>query len=96
VKVTIIKLGNQFLRLTDRLSVLRENDQHQGKKAKDSERSSTDTQSRSDEENEKLFFSKASKTILKMFVEWIRSRNTGCLEYVQNSQECLPHSEAIF
>ena len=70
MKVTIIKLGNQFLRLTDRLSVLRENDQHQGKKAKDSERSSTDTQSRSDEENEKLFFSKASKTILKMFVEW--------------------------
>jgi hypothetical protein len=96
VKVTIIKLGNQFLRLTDRLSMMRDCGQYQERKAKDSERSSTDTQSRSDEENEKLFFSKASKTILKMFVEWIRSRNTGCLEYVQNSQECLPHSEAIF
>lgn len=73
VKVTLIKIGAEVLRLTDRITVRREMNTEEDEKTKcGANNSPIESYSHREVHKKKTFLSKTAKTLLKTFEEWIK------------------------
>lgn len=83
VKVTLVKIGGEVLRLTDRITVRRDAKTEEDEKTKcGANNSPLESYSQLSVHSKKTFLSKTAKTLLKTFEEWIGQNQPESLKYI--------------